>query len=68
MGVVHGEKILLDGNTPLLIREEVDTNAIRAVFGETSEFDLTRQGGVQIVGFSDEDVFMARTALIGLVL
>ena len=45
----------------------MDANAIGAVLGETIEFGLIRQGGVQIVGFSYEYVFVAGTAQVGLI-
>ena len=67
MSVVAGDEILLRGEALFLVCNQMDANAIGAVFGETIEVALTRQGGVQIVGFSDVDIFMAGTAQIGLV-
>jgi hypothetical protein len=60
---MHGEKILLDGHTPPLIREEVDTNAIRAVGSEAFELRMGRYGVGQVLGLADEDPVVARPAI-----
>jgi hypothetical protein len=63
VGTVRGEKILLDGNTPLLIREEANTNAIRAVFLEVFELRMDRYGVGQTIGLADVDPVVARPAI-----
>ena len=64
---VSGEKVLLRCKTLFGVAEQMNANAIGAVLGEAVEIALAREWRVQIVGFPDEDVLMAGTAHVSLV-
>lgn len=63
VGAMHGEEVLLDGNTPPLVGKKMDTNTIRAEFPEAFKLRCGPERAGQVFGMADVDSVMARPAI-----
>jgi hypothetical protein len=60
---MHGKKILLDGDTPALIRQDMNTNGIGAEFLEALKLRFDCESVGQVFGLANVDAVMARPAI-----